>query len=123
MVDKMLLDFDKVMQKNNEIYKSLKSTKACDRFCKNYVVKVNRLEKKVAKSHGYTYKKNNKKMENVIYKGCRRDYCNKDCAGFWNSIKEVPIKNGFHKRYTKKKIQSLKNQGALSGCIFDNYIV
>jgi hypothetical protein len=81
--------------------------------------------KKQAKRHGYTYKKNSKSMDDIFYRGCRKSSCNASCDGYMFRDKKgeqkfySEIKNGFHKKYTKKNIKTMKKRGAISGCLYD----
>ena len=55
--DKLFMDVDKTEQKERQFYKTLKSTKECDQYCKNSLLNTDKFLKKQAKRHGYTYKK------------------------------------------------------------------
>lgn len=56
MISNIFMDVDKLKQKDNQFYKTLKSTK-CDHFCKSSLLNIDNFSRKAAKSHGYTYKK------------------------------------------------------------------
>ena len=127
--DKDFMNADKLEQKNKQFYKTLKSTKSCDRFCKSSALNIEKFSKKAAKSHGYTYKKPSKTLNDSYYRDCRKSFCNESCKGYMFNDKKreqkfnSEIKNGFQKKYTKKNIKMLKKKGAVSGCLYNEMIL
>jgi hypothetical protein len=82
--------------------------KTCDFFCKeDYLPAMD----KVFKKYDASYKRS-KNAINV----CKKTFCNKKCRGY-NAYISKKNKSGFQKTYTKAQIQTLKNRGALSGCV------
>lgn len=98
--------------------KSLKSTKRCDALCKQNIKKMNRKFANRLEPYIPTKSENEKN-----YQDCRRMICNKPCNNVlvYATPQEKEdfkkeIKNGFHKKLTRKYIAKLKKRGALSGC-------
>jgi hypothetical protein len=110
--------------KTKKIHKRLKRTsknkkafKQCEQFCKNeYITKLDKVYKRSSKKYNIPY--NLSKQDNEFrYHTCTKHYCNEKCVGYPNKTDQ------FHNEYTPDMIKSLKESGALSGCIFNpNYI-
>ena len=116
--------FDKLLmhdKKNDQLLnKTLKRSdlQKCTKFCKqDYMPNVHKTYKKM-----FGTMNNYKQMNKSMFYSCKKDYCNPTCNGFFNPSDRFykqyrkKIHNGFHKKYTKKQIGTLKNRGVLSAC-------
>ncbi len=117
------MDNKKVKSKSKSKNKIVKpKNKTCKKFCKEvFLPERERVELEVSKKFNkkFRYKsiellrKTNKKsslanlLENAFLKACDDIYCQKDCKG---------SKNKWLKSFTKKRRESLIQQGAISGC-------
>jgi hypothetical protein len=110
----------KCMKKLNKSVKNKTGFKKCEQFCKNdYVVEMKRIEKKIAKQYDLPYfNTKEKELDKNMYNDCKKTFCNEKCDCYDPSgYNKKNIKNGFHKTYSKNKIDTLKRKGALSGCL------
>lgn len=112
---------NKVISKNNSARKIMNSkNKTCKKFCKKvFLPERERVEiefsNKYNKKNKYqpikVLRKTNKSLakllESAYLKGCNDTYCQKSCK---NS------KNKWLKSFTKKRKETLIQQGAISGC-------
>ena len=112
---------NKVISKNNSSRKIMNpKNKTCKNFCKEiFLPERERVEiefsNKYIKKNKYqpikVLRKTNKSLakviENMYLKGCNDTYCQKRCK---NS------KNKWLKSFTKKRKETLIQQGAISGC-------
>ena len=112
---------NKVISKKNSARKIMNSkNKTCKKFCKKvFLPERERVEiefsNKYNKKNKYqpikVLRKTNKSLakliENMYLKGCNDIYCQKSCQ---NS------KNKWLKSFTKKRKETLIQQGAISGC-------
>ena len=112
---------NKVISKNNSARKIMNpKNKTCKNFCKEiFLPERERVEiefsNKYIKKNKYqpikVLRKTNKSLakviENMYLKGCNDTYCQKRCK---NS------KNKWLKSFTKKRKETLIQQGAISGC-------
>jgi len=99
-----------------------KSTLAtCEKFCKNdYLVEKAKINKFYMDKY-FPGHKPSKEAKQLEYVQCKKFYCNENCD---NIVKDKQqqleykkmINNGFHKSYSKDKIENLKRRGAISGC-------
>jgi cell fate regulator YaaT (PSP1 superfamily) len=110
--------------KTKKIYKRLKRTsknkkefKQCgEQFCKKKLMKLDKMYKKNAKKYNIPYNPSKQDNESRYYT-CTKHYCNEKCIGYPNKPDQ------FNNEYTPDEITTLKESGALSGCIFNpNYI-
>ena len=116
--------FNKLLKRDKKFDRALNKTlkysdrQKCTKFCKqDYIPNVN---KTYDKMFGTT--KNSNKLNQSMFFSCKKDYCNPTCNGYFKpqdrSYKQFRknIHNSFHKKYTKKQIDTLKNRGVLSAC-------
>ena len=110
--------------KSKKLHKRLKKTsknkkafKSCEQFCKNeYTAKLDKVYKKNSKKFNIPYNPSKQDLEFRNYM-CTKNYCNEKCVGYPDKPDQ------FNKEYTPDMIKTLKESGALSGCIFNpNYI-
>ena len=105
--------------------KNKKSKKNCKHFCKkDYMIEMNKVFKKNYEKNNIPYQPPTEKENKLMYKSCKKSFCNKSCDGFdfFGDVAQQKqfkkkIKNGFHDRYSNNEIQMLKKKGALSGCV------
>ena len=116
--------FDKLLKRDKKFDSALNKTlkrsdlQKCTKFCKqDYMPNVNKTYDKMFGTTN-TFKQVNK----IMFYSCKKDYCNPTCNGYFKpqdrSYKQFRknIHNSFHKKYTKKEINILKNRGVLSAC-------
>lgn len=61
---------------------------------------------------------NDKMMEKINKDSCDKIYCNPGCKGTIFE-KKYPIENGFYTKLSKKYIEKISNDGAVSACTFN----
>jgi hypothetical protein len=99
-----------------------KSTLAtCEKFCKNdYLIKKAK-KVKIFMDKYFPGHKSSKEAKQLEYVQCKKFYCNENCDNVLKDKKQQleykkMINDGFHKSYSKDKIENLKRRGAISGC-------
>lgn len=91
--------------------------KQCENFViKKYIPQLNHYDKISAKKYKFNYIRPNKKNQYMVHK---RTFCNPTCDSLEN-YEIGKIKNGFRTAYTRKQMNQMKKQGALSACLHDN---
>jgi hypothetical protein len=107
------------------IHKSKNKTikKKCEKFCKkDYMIEMDKVFKHNSKKYKLPVQSPTKKDKTIMYKTCKKTYCNPTCDGydfFGNQQLEFKkkIKNGFQRTISKHKINMLKRRGAMSSCV------
>jgi hypothetical protein len=110
-------------QPKNKTIKNKSGLEKCEKFCKNdYMVETEKNRKMNMDKYFNGYKPSSKETQDVVYNTCKKRFCNENCEGILNDKQKQleykkMINNGFHKSYSKDKIEKFKSRGAMSGCV------
>jgi hypothetical protein len=116
-VNNLLKQLNKRIGNKNKINK-------CDQFCKmDYMPYIDKKLKNTLKKYKIpSIKKGSPQSEQdkhtLKYSFCKKQFCNPECVGYPFMGNKSILKNGFSKKYKSNRVETLKNRGALSGCIF-----
>ena len=122
------LEINNLMKQLNKQMGSKKNS--CEQFCKqDFVPYIDKKFQNMLKKYKLpSLKKRSAQYEKDKYSlkisECKKKFCNPQCLGYTfmgNKNKQnnfrKKLKNGFTTKYDKKRVETLKKRGAVSGCI------
>ena len=130
IMQKYLNESKKLIKKLNKTIKNKSSLKKCEDFCKNdYMIKSRETTKKICDKNNLSCPLPTKLENEYSYNTCKKTFCNEKCDGydfFGDKQQQInfkkKIKNGFKSLYSKDKVKMLKKKGAMSGCVYIDFV-